>query len=440
MFPSVQHADVVVVGAGLAGLAAAHRLARAGVRVLVLEAGPEVGGRTVTEERDGFRLDRVGPLAAQVSSAAAGTPGLAGLALRSFAPGALVHGDGRLLRIGVPDRQGRTRGAFTAARALTARAAPAGGALDQARLGAALGRLADLSVEEVLARPELPAYRTLSERGLPARTVQGVLRPLLTALLSDPALTTSSRCADLVLREFARGALRVPQGGAGALSRLLAAGLPAGTVRTGVKVTSLSTTSVTTADHGVLRCRSVLLATGARSAAELLPGLRVPAFLPVTLFHHAAPEPPLGEASFVLPGEGRGPVAYSAVMSRVDPSRAPGGGVLVTSVALGPVPPAEREVRAQLGRLYGVATARWERLAVHHDPEAVPAMPAPHDPRRAVRVLAGLYVCGDHRDVSTLEGALGSGHRAARAVLRDLGVRDALAEDGAERGETAKAA
>ena len=42
---SVRSADVVVVGAGFAGLTAAHRVARAGKSVLVLEARDRVGGR-----------------------------------------------------------------------------------------------------------------------------------------------------------------------------------------------------------------------------------------------------------------------------------------------------------------------------------------------------------------------------------------------------------
>jgi predicted NAD/FAD-dependent oxidoreductase len=82
-------------------------------------------------------------------------------------------------------------------------------------------------------------------------------------------------------------------------------------------------------------------------------------------------------------------------------------------------------VRAQLARLYGTSTTRWELLAVHHEPEAVPAMPPPHDPRRPVRLLAGLYVCGDHRDTSTVQGALHSARRAAHALLADLDVRPA---------------
>nr|WP_318552272.1 FAD-dependent oxidoreductase [Kitasatospora fiedleri] len=38
-----------------------------------------------------------------------------------------------------------------------------------------------------------------------------------------------------------------------------------------------------------------------------------------------------------------------------------------------------------------------------------------------------LYVCGDHRDTGTVQGALVSGRRAAEAVLHDLGVRTGTA-------------
>lgn len=231
----------------------------------------------------------------------------------------------------------------------------------------------------------------------------------------------------------------------------------------------MSTHSVGTDGHGSLACEAVLVATGARSAAELLPGLRVPEFHPVTVLHHAVEEPfPLGQhdphgASFTVCAEraervertqrtqraaraeggagslreGRGapagglaadahPVSHTWVASAVDPSRAEPGRTLVTSVVLGeqtgePLAALDKAARYQLSGVYGTCTDRWELLASFYDQDAVPAMPAPHDPRRPVRVLAGLYVCGDHRDTSTPRGALRSAERATEEILRDFG-------------------
>ncbi|WP_432148221.1 FAD-dependent oxidoreductase [Streptomyces sp. bgisy029] len=452
MRSTAHHADVIIIGAGIAGLSAAHLLTGAGVGVSVLEAAPTVGGRLATREVDGFRLDQFGPLLCTSWPELTSTPGLGTPELREFAPGVLVHSEGRRHRTGdIRSARGALRAVRT--RSSAPHASPGGygshlrlasrsglgakssglrsgptmsEAIERARLGAALSRLAATPTARILARPERTALDALRAGQMPARTVDGVLRPLLSALLGDPGLTTSSRYADLALRDYARGGLCVPAGGSGTLPDLLAAALPPGTVRTGVHVTAADITTVRTKEHGELGCRSLLLATGAGAAAELLPGLRVPAFRPVTVLHHTAPAPPPTGRSLVLDGDRSGPVAYTAVMSAVDPSRAPEGRALITSTVLGTPPPdLDRSVRAHLARLYGTPTDDWELLAAHHDPEAVPAMEAPHDPRRPVRVLAGLYVCGDHRDTSSVQGALHSGRRAAEAILTDLGVAPA---------------
>ncbi|WP_030932508.1 NAD(P)/FAD-dependent oxidoreductase [Streptomyces sp. NRRL S-646] len=435
MLEPAYQADVVIVGAGVAGLSAAHRLTSAGVTTAVLEAAPCVGGRMSTEKVDGFRLDRIGQLLSTAYPELRLTPGLDALALRPFAPGVLLHSDGRHHRAAAPATAGGARGALHAVRALASAptksvprtTAPLGTAVDQARLGNALSRLATAPIERLLSRPELPAAQALTARGVPARAIDSFLRPLLAALLCDPELTTSSRCADLALRAFACGRLCLPEGGAEMLPELLARALPPGTVHTGVRVTSVSTSAVTTAEHGEIRCRAVLLATDARAAADLLPGLRVPDFHPLTVLHHATDEPPTTGASLLLDADRSGPVAHTAVVSAVDPSRAPAGRALISSTVLGPPPPElDTAVRMHLSRLYGTSTTRWETLTVHHTPEAVPAMRPPHDLRRPVRLLAGLYVCGDHRDTSTVQGALHSAHRATSAILTDLGAAGSL--------------
>src|SRR4051812_46750783 len=53
-------ADVVVVGAGFAGIAAARDIARAGKSVLLVEARDRVGGRTLNQDIGGGKVVEVG--------------------------------------------------------------------------------------------------------------------------------------------------------------------------------------------------------------------------------------------------------------------------------------------------------------------------------------------------------------------------------------------
>jgi len=98
--------DVVVVGAGLAGLRAAAVLARRGLDVRVLDAADRPGGRVATDVVDGFRLDRGFQVLNTVYPALRAAVDLAQLRLRAFVPGAAIRGDdGQLHTFGNPLRR-----------------------------------------------------------------------------------------------------------------------------------------------------------------------------------------------------------------------------------------------------------------------------------------------------------------------------------------------
>ena len=84
------------------------------------------------------------------------------------------------------------------------------------------------------------------------------------------------------------------------------------------------------------------------------------------------------------------------------------------------LPALDRAVLERLAELYGSATRRWETLDIRHVEHALVTMQSPYNFARPVRLIKGLYVCGDHRDLPNVEGALQSAHRAASAVLEDL--------------------
>ena len=166
----------------------------------------------------------------------------------------------------------------------------------------------------------------------------------------------------------------------------------------------------------------MVVATDPATAARLCPGLEIPAMRPVTTFYHAAARSPMdGDPTQIVDAEGH--ITDTLVISDAAPEYAPPGRALVSTSVLGVLSGAdEPRVRARLSQIYGTDTSGWEHLATYAVEEALPAMVPPFRMRRAVRLAPGRYVCGDHRDTGSQQGALVSGRRAAEAVLADLGA------------------
>ncbi len=393
-----------MVGAGLAGLACARVLAGAGVDVQVREAGDRPGGRVRTEHVDGMLLD-VGfqvhntgyPEAQRVLDHPA-------LDLRPFSAGALVRLGDRLHRVGDPRRLPTWAPSTTLA--------PIGSLKDKAVVAALAARAGLLPVDRLLGAPERTTYDALRSWGASDTVVDRFFRPFLSGVFLEDRLETSSRFFDLVWRSFVRGTQCVPAAGMGAIPQQLADRLPPGTLRLGARVAAVAPGRV----DGE-RVRAVVVAADPATAAGLL-DLPAPRLNSVTTHYHVAPEPPVRAPAIVLDGEAAGPVANTVVLTNAAPSYAPGRHLVSSSVVRGDA--AEPAVREHLARVYGVDTAAWEHVRAYDVQGALPSQAPPLDLQRDVRLADGLYVAGDWRDSASIQGALVSGRRAARAVLADL--------------------
>ena len=412
---------VVVVGAGLAGLAAARFLQRAGVEAVVLEASARVGGRVQTDIIDGFRLDRGFQLYNPAYPEGERVLDHEALDLRPFVAGAeivLTSTSGRkVARLADPRREPTW--------SLASLTAPVGSPLAKARFGAYAVSRAVRSPAALRKEPDITALEALQRAGADRALIERALRPFLSGVFLESGLTTSRRFLDLVLRSFVRGTPSVPAAGMQAIPDQLARGLD---VRLLAPVASVDRDHVVLGSGERLEADAVVVAADPAAAARLLPGLRVPAPRSVTTWYYRPTGDPAqlthGEGVLVLDGARRGPLVNTVVLSHAAPTYAPPGQALVSASALGVRDSRdnERAVRDHLSWMYGVPAAGWELLATYPIGYALPAMPVPLDMRRPVRARGGAYVAGDHRDTSSIQGALVSGRRAATAVLQDLGV------------------
>ncbi len=416
--------DVVIVGGGLAGLACARRLMQCGVPFTLLEAADGVGGRVRTDVVDGFRLDRGFQLFLPAYPEAARVLDYAALELRPFVPGALVRVNGKFHRVADPRVEPLTglRSAFN----------PVGTFRDKLRLANLKFALDRVPVERL---GDTPDHSTLDElrnhRGFTDAFIGRLAAPFFGGVFLDKELATSARFFRFVFKMFAAGAGAVPRRGMGRIPEQLASTLPAGSVRLNAAVTALQPGRVTLAGGETLTPRAVVVATDSTVAARLTGGaVADPGWRGNVTLYFAADKSPIGEGILAVNGDGVGPVNTVAVMSDVSADYAPLGASLVSVAVVGDggVSPGDTEesVRRQLAGWYGDAVNGWRHLRTYRIPLALPDQSAGRlSPwQRPVRLGRGLYVCGDHRDNASIDGALVSGFRAAQAALGDLSAKE----------------
>ncbi len=410
---------VLVVGAGLSGLACARRLHAAGLSVEVREAADAVGGRVRTDEVEGFRLDRGFQVLLSAYPESKAFFDYDELDLQSFYGGALVYYAARFHRVADP---GRHPGA-----AFSTLTSGVGSLLDKARILRMRRAVLQGDLDTIWERDEMTTLEALRTRwGFSDAMVSRFFRPFLGGITLDLELSASSRVLEFVFRMFSSGPTTVPALGMGRLPEQLAAALPEGAIRLGERVAAVEPSRLTLHDGSTAAADAVVVAADGPSAGQLLglppaaPGRRV------TCLYYVTEHAPVDEPILMLDGVGAGPAVNVVVMSRVSRAYAPSGSELVSVSVVGRDDWSEdeldRAVRAQMRTWFGDGPLTWRLLKSYRIRYALPDQrpPALSPARRPARIEKGLYVCGDHRTDGSINGALLSGRLAAEALLDDF--------------------
>ena len=408
--------DVVIVGAGLAGLSCAKHLQRAGKKVAIYEASDGVGGRVRTDELDGYLLDRGFQVLLTAYPEIETEVDLAALDMKYFSPGALVRVGKKNHVVGDPLREPSTLFSTTFA--------PIGNVFDKVRIAALRWKLGRGPARRLLQGEDMSTADALRKQGFSQRMVSTFFTPLVGGIQLDPDLSTSRRMFDIIFRTLSNGDTGVPARGMGELSNYLAAQLLNGTVHLHSPVTEVTSTYVTLHSGEKIHARSVVVATEGPAASALL-NLPPVASRSVSCVYFCADTAPTEEKLIALDGSHSGPVLNMAVMSNISSHYAPQGKHLIAAACPGVTTESEPQlvskVTQQLLEWWGPQVNTWKHLRTYSIVHGQPDQSPPFAPKKPVALANEIFVCGDHRDTGSSQGAMYSGRRCAVSVLKYLG-------------------
>jgi phytoene dehydrogenase-like protein len=383
-----------------------------GLSVIILESSDDVGGRVRTDMVDGFQLDRGFQVMLTAYPEFKTQVDMRALDLRPFDPGALVWRNGKGHAVSDPFRKPQTLAATAFA--------PIGSVFDKARIVLLRSRIMRRKPSLLLGGQDVSTDVALRAFGFSTKIINRFFRPLFGGIQLDPHLATSRRMFDVIFRSLSEGQSVLPSRGMQALPQQMASRLTYGTIHLNTRVSAIDGAKVTLATGESITARAVVVATDGPTASSLL-GLPMVESRKVGCVYFSADIPPTRSKLVVLDGTGIGPVLNVAVISNVAPSYAPADKHLIAA-ALPGITDGDLEAmsRKQLRSWWGPQVDGWKHLRTYVINHGGPEQKPPFSPKQRVDLGNGQFVCGDHRDTGSLQGAMFSGRRCGEAVVRSL--------------------
>ena len=409
--PALSSPEFVVVGAGLAGLTAAKVLSQSGREVLLLEKSDGVGGRVRTDQYKDFLLDRGFQVLLTAYPELPKHLNLSLLELHSFESGATIFSDGHFSKVGDPFRNVSSIMSTAFTKTI--------GMQDKIKLLKLRNSLIGRKKIYFQQKDDKRILETFEELGFTSKAINSFFKPLVGGIQLDPSLSGSTRLCFLVLKMLFIGDAAIPSRGMGAISEQLSKQINESSIRLTSTVDKVEGKKVILESGESFLPSNLIIATEGPATAKLL-GQESPLSRSVSCIYFSAPQAPSSSKAILLNGEKNGPALNVAIMSNISPSYSKNGKALIAVAIPNTIKPDSMEnVLIQMRKWFGDSVDSWEHIKTYSIEHGQPDL-RPGDPfRKSIKNSEGVYICGDHRDTPSIQGALVSGRRAAEICLKN---------------------
>lgn len=422
---------IVIIGAGLAGLTCAKELVREGKRVLVLEAAEQVGGRVRTDMHDdGYRLDRGFQVLFTAYPAAQRHLNFENLKQRTFEPGVLLVKDGKLYGLADPLREPGSLVPGTLN--------PLISATDKLRVLRLRTGLRRLSTAEIFAGKGQPGGHDESTEEYLRRLhfseagfITHFARPFYGGLFLDRSLSTSARMFQFTFKMLATGQIILPAEGMQRVPEMLAATLPAGSIRYRARVSSIQCAGgrvqgVQLSTGESIKAEQVVVATDGPTAARLSECELPTEARGSVCVYFGGKERLYKQRKILLNTSSDAYVNNAVLLSNIAPTYAPPRWHLLSATILDPASDDDEEIArralAEIARWFPAHDlSSWQMLGLYRLPFAQLVQPSGFFDKlpSSTTDIEGLYLAGEYTTSSSIHGAMHSGEHAAKALLKN---------------------
>ena len=406
--------DVIIIGAGLAGLAAAITLKAAGKNIQIIEASDGIGGRVRTDIIQGYQLDRGFQVLLTAYPETKRFLDYKRLNLLNFKPGAMILNQNGSTVIGDPLRD---PGAL-----LETLLSPAGTLIDKLRMLVLKIKLASSSIDQIFERNEITTLAYLSKEGFSKTMMQQFFTPFMTGIFLEDQLQTSSRMFEFVFKMFSEGNTSLPAGGMGMITKQLGENLSPFELVLNEKVIGIKDGKVLTQSGHIYQAKSVLIATDLPNIPSAFKRVNIGRHSVLNIYF-TTDKAPFMKPLIALNSKPDKTFNSIAIMNAIAPNYAPEGKSLLSISVVRPYqeifePGLTDAILNELSFWYPEATT-WQHLKTYAIDYALPNDDTVVNTRgyEAFKLKSDVFICGDHLLNGSINAALKAGRMAAEAII-----------------------